>query len=282
MRDAYIVKKSVKRNPIVPKELISYEQFVNFVESTEKLTWYEETKFGKKSHERNPTLPKKHASYLNIDETDETSFVRVSYSVSGYISVRFDYKSTKENLLDLIDLANSIDCNLWRYKPKRQILTPEIVNNRNKSTKPRAKRQSELKPLADWIFFEGSLTKFQVVNRLEFKKSKSTYASINNGATKNSILALELESDAVFIIGQGIKNLYLPSIILKEKDNEVTLKEKFQNRMAKLFREVKFKSTSNADTIARLETIAMEALQEYIKNKKEIQIAKANQKLILK
>jgi len=201
----------------------------------------------------------------------------VFHSKSGYIAVQFEFKSTKVNLLDLIELANKIDCNLWRYKPKRQILTPELVNNRYKTSKPRAKKQSQLKPLTNWIFFKGSLDKFQVINRLEFKKINSTYAKINDGISNNSIIALEIEKDKVFIIGAGIKFLYRPNrFYIKKVIDEVKQKEKYQSRISKLFEEVKFKDTADVSSVEELEILARKFLQECIDNKQEISIAKFN------
>ena len=155
MRDAYIVKKSVKRNPIKPTEMISYEEFKSLVDSSIKLTWFEDTQHGKRWCERYPKKPKRLNSYLNINESDKKSFVQVMFSKSGYIRVQFDFKSTKENLRDLITLANSINCNLWQYKPKRQILTHEIVSNRYKRTKPRSKPHSVINFPEIWIFING-------------------------------------------------------------------------------------------------------------------------------
>ncbi len=133
MREAYIVKKSVKRSPLKPKELISRDEYTKLVDQSAKLTWYENTKHGKRLIEREPNRFKyKMRAYINYDETDESTWASMLPSKGGFISIQFDYKSSKQNLLDLIDLAESIGCNLWQYKPKRQILNHEIVENRYK------------------------------------------------------------------------------------------------------------------------------------------------------
>ena len=44
MRNAYIVKKSVKRSPLKPKEQIKYEEFKSLVKNSEKLIWLEKKK----------------------------------------------------------------------------------------------------------------------------------------------------------------------------------------------------------------------------------------------
>ena len=54
-------------------------------------------------------------------------------------SIQFDFKSTNENLHDLIDLASHIHCHLWQYKPICRVLTHEIVNERYKRKRPTKK-----------------------------------------------------------------------------------------------------------------------------------------------
>jgi len=133
MREAYIVKKSVKRSPLKPKEKISREEYEKLVDNSAKLTWYENTKHGKRSIEREPIRFKyRMRAYINYDENDESTWASMLPPFSGFISIQFDYKSSKQNLHDLIDLAETIGCNLWQYKPKRQILNHEIVENRYK------------------------------------------------------------------------------------------------------------------------------------------------------
>lgn len=132
MKDAYIVKNSISRNPLNPKEKISRDEFLNLVENSEKLIWLEETVHGARQLKRMPERFKlKFRAYLNYNADDEKSFVHLILSVDGYINVQFDYKSTNENLLDLLELSRSINCNLWQYKPRR-ILTENIINERYK------------------------------------------------------------------------------------------------------------------------------------------------------
>lgn len=172
MRDVYIVKKSVKKSPLKPDVLIQYEDFKNLVEKSDNLIWQENTKHGKQWHDKNQKLQKERTAYLNIDENDEKSYVQLSHSKGGYIAIQFDFKSTKENLHDLIAIAEQIDCNLWQYSPKRQILTPEIINNRYKQSKPRAKAQSTLNHPLNYIYCEGSIEMFQTYNRIKFSQTK--------------------------------------------------------------------------------------------------------------
>lgn len=139
MKDAYLVKKSVKRNPLKPSNKITIEEYLNWVETTEELTWLEETRHGEKQLKRDPKFKLKNRSYLNYNPEDEKSFVHLLPPYFGYISIQFDFKSTKENLHNLVDLANKIDCNLWQYSPKRQILTHEIIADRNKRKKKTTK-----------------------------------------------------------------------------------------------------------------------------------------------
>lgn len=279
MRNAYIVKKSIKRSPLKPKEEIKYEEFKSLVENSVKLIWLEKTKHGKRWHEANPKSKKEIVAYLNIDENDEKSFVQLSHTKSGYIGIQFDFKSTKENLHDLIDLAEQIDCNLWQYSPKRQILTHELVNNRHKRTKPRAKNQSTLKAPTNWIYCEGSIENFQLYNRIKFDRIKSTVARINNGTSKNSILGIEIENDTFYIIGEGLNNLFDTEIKHKEGDNFESQKSRFEKRMSKLFDNVVFKDSISAEQNIKIESEIMNRLDVLIKNKEEIYIAKILKKL---
>lgn len=133
MREAYIVKKSVKRSPLKPKEQVSREEYEYLVDTSNKLTWYENTNHGKRLIKREPNRFKyRMRAYINYYEEDESTWASMLPSKGGFISIQFDYKSTKQNLHDLIDIAEIIGCNLWQYKPKRQILTHEIVENRYK------------------------------------------------------------------------------------------------------------------------------------------------------
>lgn len=193
MRDVYIVKKSVKRSPLKPKEKILIEEYQNWVDSTRKLTWSENTNFGKARLKLNSNQKLKTRSYLNFNEKDEKSFVQLLPPNFGYIPIQFDFKSTKQNLHDLIDLANKIDCNLWQYSPKRQVLTHEMVEARYQRLKPRAKKQTELHPISNWIYCEGSFEKFKTINLITFDKIIPTVARINNGISNNSIIAFEIK-----------------------------------------------------------------------------------------
>ena len=48
MKDFYIVKKSVKKRDVFkPKELITIEEYQNFVENHPEFTWLEYTEHGK-------------------------------------------------------------------------------------------------------------------------------------------------------------------------------------------------------------------------------------------
>lgn len=136
MRDAYIVKKSVKRNPLNPKELVTREEYEKLVDESSELIWYENTKHGKRLIDREPNRFKyRMRAYINYNETEESTWASMLPSKAGFISIQFDYKSTKKNLHDLIDLAEKIDCNLWQYKPKRLILSHELVESRYKRDK---------------------------------------------------------------------------------------------------------------------------------------------------
>lgn len=279
MRNAYIVKKSVKRSPLRPKELVKYEEFETLVENSENLIWLEDTKYGKRWYERYPKKKKKITAYINIDETDEKSYVQLSHTIDGIITIQFDYKSTKENLHDLIRLAGKIDCNLWQYSSKRQILTHEIVKNRHKRKKPRAKNQSELKSLSNWMYCEGSIDNFQKYNRIIFDQIKSTIARINNGAAKNSILGTEIAKDKFFIIGEGINNLFDTEMKLEEGADFESLKSKFELRMSKLFKNVSFKGSTNEEERAEIESELNTHLKKLIENKDDIFIAEISKKL---
>ena len=110
MRDAYIIKNSVTRNP---KVKISRDEFLDLVENSKKLTWLEDTVHGARRLKRQPERFKlKYRAYLNYDQDDEKSFVHLILSVDAYINVQFDYKSTNENLLDLLEMSKSIECNI--------------------------------------------------------------------------------------------------------------------------------------------------------------------------
>lgn len=279
MRNAYIVKKSVKRNPLKPKELVKYEEFKNLVENSENLIWTENTKHGKRWHERYPNRKKKTTAYINIDETDEKSYVQLYHSISGFITIQFDYKSTKENLHDLIRLAEKIDCNLWQYSPKRQILTHEIVKNRHKRKKPRAKIQAELNPITNWIYCEGSLEDFQKFNQIKLNKIKTTISRINNGISKNSIAVFEIEKEIFFIVGEGIDNLFDTEMKLGDDDDYDTLKSKFHKRISKLFKKVVFRDSAGEEKKIKIESEIVTHLRSLIENKEEIYITKISKKL---
>lgn len=123
----------MKRSPLKPSEIITGEEYIHMVDKLEELTWYEMTKHGKRMIERQAERFKYQTrAYINYDETDENSWASMLPPWGGYIPIQFDYKSSKKNLHDLIDLAEKIDCNLWQYRPKREILTYEAVEARNK------------------------------------------------------------------------------------------------------------------------------------------------------
>jgi len=277
VRDAYIVKKSVKRNPIKPTEVISYEEYQSLVDSSIKLTWFEETKHGKRWCERYPQKPKRINSYLNINESDEKSFVQVMFSKSGYIRIQFDFKSTKGNLRDLITLANSIDCNLWQYKPKRQILTHEIVNNRYKRTKPKSKPQTELTIPKIWIKIEGEFQTFLKVFKPSLENLNATIARANNNNSANSkFLIIKLANNNFYLSGNGIKYLYEKEF---HPEKSVELKDKFKYQLNSIFNKVYYHDDGNKLEIMKLEEEFMQTLKERVLTKSEIIIANVQKRL---
>lgn len=272
MKVAYIVKKSVKRSPLKPKEKIIEDEYIKLVESTPKLTWLENTHHGKKAFKLNPDkLKPKGRAYLNYDKDDEKSFVNLLFSKSGLVHVRFDYKSTKESLHDLIDLADTIDCNLWQYSPKRQILTHEIVDSRNKRTSPIAKKQAELKPIVDWIYLKGNFEKFQTHYGIKMNAIRATLAKVNKALTTNSIVVLVESESEFFIVGKGIKNLY-ETVLHKEKTEH--FKKEFENYNDQNFEEVVYKHSADETTREKFELQIEAKLNLAISTKDELDIAK--------
>ena len=280
MKEAYIVKKSVNRNPLRPKEDILMDTYVKWVEISNNLIWSEETHHGKKWHDKDPTRFKvKTRCYLNYVKDDELSFVNLLAPFRGYIKVQFDYKSTKKNLHDLIDLADNIDCNLWQYSPKRQILSHEIVDSRYKRTKPTAKKQTKLNPLTNWISIEGDIQEFQRHNRLNFAKLTPTIAKVNKGTSSNSVIGIVSDSNKFFIIGSGIENLF--TTILKsdtERDIEAR-KHKFQVRLKRLYDSVIFRDLADLETKNKIDSNITDYLNKAISNKTELYSAKVNKKM---
>lgn len=268
MKDAYIVKKSVKRNPIKPTESISYEEFQLLVDRSPKLTWLEETKHGKRWVERYPNKPKRLVSYLNIDELEEKSFVQVQYSKFGYLKVQFDFKSTKDNLNDLIAIADSINCNLWQYKPIRQVLTHEMVNNRYKQPKPRRKPQTNILVPKLWIHIRGDFKTFLKVFRPEIEKQNATITRINNNTKSNNrFLIIQIDNDKFYIVGEGIKCLYEKEF---HSGNTDKFKSKFIYQLNSIFNEI---------TVNDNENELVDILNEIVGAKSEIIIAKVQKRL---
>jgi len=139
MKDYYIVKKSVKKSKIYrPKNIISIEEYRSFIDNHSEFTWLEETDHGKKWDKLKP-IKKGISAYLNYNSKDEKSFVSLSPSVGGYTNVQFDYKVTYKNLMDLLSLVQTIDCNLWQIKPKKVLVDEEYTCSYKKKIKPQAK-----------------------------------------------------------------------------------------------------------------------------------------------
>ena len=93
MKSAYIVKESVKRNPLRPKEVVKESEFLELVDNSDKLIWLEHTEHGKEWDKVNP-IKRRKVAYLNYNQNDESSFVRLSLTQFGYIAIQFDFKST--------------------------------------------------------------------------------------------------------------------------------------------------------------------------------------------
>lgn len=140
MKDFYVLKKSVKRNILRPSEILSEAEFVDWIDANEKFTWTENTEHGKEWEKVRPIKKKKRA-YLNYNYLDEKSFVNLYRSLSGYIKVQFDFRVTYENLLDLIELADQIDCNVWQYKPRRKIVDEEFAKKYKRKSKKGKKEE---------------------------------------------------------------------------------------------------------------------------------------------
>ena len=104
---------------------VPFEPF-DWIEKNEKFTWSEHTTHGKEWDTKR-SIQKKKRAYLNYNYGDKKSYVNLYLSLSGYITVQFDYQVTFENLMDLVKLADQIDCNLWQYKPKRKIVDYEFA-----------------------------------------------------------------------------------------------------------------------------------------------------------
>lgn len=284
MRNAYIVKSTVTKNPLRPTERVSYKEFEQLVDMSNKLTWLENTKHGKRWHERNETLKEKNKAYLNIIESDEKSFVQLYHSKRGFITVQFDYKSTNDNLHDLIDLAHNIGCNLWQYSPKRQVLTHEIVKNRYKRSKARAKNSSQIHFPKNWLYIQSSteeelLDKFSIYNNLEFAQIKATASTLNKNISGDSIVSFRTNGNGYFVLGSGIDNLFYSSFSSKAKQELKQLMTKYDNRMSKLFPVFQLKATSSEDEVKQIEKHLIEQLNSLVANKETIHVAKVRKKL---
>ena len=271
MRDAYIVKKSVLRNPLKPTELIEHEEFIRLVENEDKLSWYDDTTFGERMLKRYPKIKRKVSAYLNLDEADPKSFVQVNFGIkSRTITVYFEHKSTKQNLHDLIDIADKIDCKLWQFKPKRQILTHEIVNNRYKRTKPTRKLNTEIKFPERWFYFEGNFETFQKVFKPKIEELNATIARINNNnIANNKIVILRLGNNKFFVTGKGIKYLYELEFH-PEKASE--LQEKFKVKLNALFENVCMSEMERSLELVKLEEILKSHIDEKLSTKSEVMV----------
>ena len=134
MKEFYIVKNGKQKNLLRPVPQISVEEFYNSIDLNPKFTWHEDTELGIKRERYNP-VKKRVSAYLNFNINDEKHFTYVTIPIFGYIKATFDYNVKKENLLDLIEYAKSLDCQLWQYKPKQMIIDREFAENYGKKKK---------------------------------------------------------------------------------------------------------------------------------------------------
>ncbi|HRI02062.1 MAG TPA: hypothetical protein PK006_13505 [Saprospiraceae bacterium] len=125
----YIVKKKVKSNILKPSDIISIQEFENLIEFNKDFIWNEDAFPDELNKKR------KVKAYLDFDKEDEKSFVQIIAPFSGFITVYFDFKVDRVKLMKLIDFAESIDCNLWQYKPKQLIIDKEFAENYGKRKK---------------------------------------------------------------------------------------------------------------------------------------------------
>ena len=119
----YIVKKKVKNRILTPIEKISIKEFENLVENNVDFIWNED------AFPEALTAKKKVKAYLDFDKNNEKSFTKLIAPFSGFITVYFDYKVDPIKLIKLINFADSLDCNLWQYKPKQLIIDLEFAKN---------------------------------------------------------------------------------------------------------------------------------------------------------
>lgn len=273
MKSAYIVKESVKRNPLRPKEVVKESEFLRLVDNSDKLIWLEHTEHGKEWDKVNP-IKRRKVAYLNYNQNDESSFVRLSLTQFGYIAIQFDFKSTNENLHDLISLAINIRCNLWQYKPKRRVLTHEIVNERYKRKGPVRRPQTEIKSPINWIYVEGNIEEFSIYNRINFERSKATVSKINKSISNSCILGLECENNRFYIIGEGIRNLYVSPYKLRNGESFQSQRMRYEKRMMNLFKDVVFKNMLNDTDEKYYNDRIKNKLDELVKTKGNILFTK--------
>ena len=83
MKQFYLVKKSVTRAPLKPKEKITLEEYQEFIDRHASFTWLENTEHGKKWNKVRP-VKKRLRAYLNYDPEDEWVFIQeFEYSIDA-------------------------------------------------------------------------------------------------------------------------------------------------------------------------------------------------------
>lgn len=126
-KDFYIIKNSEIKFNARPLHKILHEEYIEWVEQEDKLTWYKDTEHGKKIFKYRD-LPKDVGAYLNYDAKKESSFIQFNYSKRGLVDIYFDYRLIEKGLIDLYHMANKFECNLWHDKP-RKLVDLDYIDN---------------------------------------------------------------------------------------------------------------------------------------------------------
>ena len=81
MKNYYIVKKSIKRGILNPKEKIALEVYQKFIDNHCEFTWLEDTKHGKKWDKTRP-VKKRLSAYINYTRCPKSIAVHWSKTIS--------------------------------------------------------------------------------------------------------------------------------------------------------------------------------------------------------
>lgn len=262
MKRFRIVKKGVVENFFNPDIKISPVEYISFVESSDILSWREETPWGKKLLQEDPEIPVKVVAYLNFDfNSRDICFVYLSPPFDhGSCGVTFDFGVTYVALKAVYDIAQEMGCNLWDESSNTMVTESHIkalrIKEENRGIKLSNEQSHVLESIEDqcrWFYIptddvDGVLKILDIQPNIQ----EADITTIIDDVQRENKIAIATFTGHTILFGLNAPYITYPdlSAYLDKKDLHTPHLRDTLNKLSKAFGKAAYFEYNNDDELA--------------------------------